>query len=38
MDHKSQLSVLILFGIIIVAFLLLLGRGDVAEDSIFGKI
>ena len=38
MDHKSQLSVLILFGIIVVAFLLLLGRGDVAEDSIFGKI
>lgn len=38
MDHKSQLSVLILFGIIVVAFLLLLSRGDVSEHSLIGKL
>ncbi len=38
MDHKSQFSVLILFGIIVIAFLLLLSRGDVSKDGLIGRL
>ena len=38
MDHKSQLSVLILFGMIVVTFLLLLNRDDVSGSGIIAKL
>lgn len=38
MDHNSQFSVLVLFGIIAVAFLLLLNRGDVRTGGFVRKI